>query len=170
MAKAKAKTKTKKKLGSGDLFIKEQYKNHTPQKLKAKVGAKCKYRPHHCEEMISFMSLGYSFEAFAGKIGVTRDTLYQWEKKFPEFKEAKKIAFEQCRIKWESMAIDNMINESNGSNSTSLNSSVWIFNMKNRFKWRDKQPDEEQNINITIDMADRLLEARKRLSGNSDEE
>ena len=39
------------------------------------------------------------------------------------------------------------------------NATVWIFNMKNRFKWRDKAPEEDdestaQPVNVNINVSD----------------
>lgn len=109
------------------------------------------------------MQQGYSFEAFGGRVGVSKQTLYNWEKKFPEFAEAKAVAFEACRFWWEGQGIQNVLNTSEsmanvGSNSKSLNSAVWIFNMKNRFpdEWRDKReivatPNEPIRLSYPLD-------------------
>jgi transposase len=102
------------------------------------VGQPSKYKPEFCDLLIDHMATGLSFESFAAVVGVHRDTLYEWEKVHPEFAEAKKLAFDQCLLTWEKIGIGNIINKE----SRSLNASIWIFNMKNRFKWRDKQADE----------------------------
>jgi len=97
--------------------------------------------------LIEHMEKGLSFEAFAGLVGVTKKTLYSWFEQNPDFLNAKEIGTARCRIFWEQLGIDHIVNKSDsehggGSSSRSLNASVWIFNMKNRFGWRDKQPDE----------------------------
>lgn len=110
-----------------------------------KVGRPTKYKKEYCKMLIDHMEQGLSFEAFAGVVSVSKQTLYDWEKAHPEFLDAKRQGFQKCRLFWEKLGLDNIINESFGKGqSRSLNASVWIFNMKNRFpdEWRDKQEVE----------------------------
>ena len=106
--------------------------NPTPKKRRMRS---YKYKEEYCDLMIEKMSEGYSYEAVAGFCGVCRDTLYEWEKKFPEWKAAKKEAFTQCQIFWEKAGLQGMFM---GGKETPFNSAVWIFNMKNRFNWSDR--------------------------------
>lgn len=99
------------------------------------------YKPEYCEKLIEHMAEGLSYEAFAGAVRVSVDTLYQWEKDQPDFSEAKKIGVGVSRIFWEKMGIA-------GVHAEVFNASVWIFNMKNRFRWRDVQPEERTEFNI----------------------
>lgn len=134
---------------------------------KIKPGRKTDYKTQYCDELIDHMSKGYSYESFAGSIGVVKKTLYNWEESFLEWGEAKEIAFEKCRLFWEKLGIDHVINTSDSfgegqSSSRSLNSTVWIFNMKNRFKWRDKQPDEVDTVvnnitNLSIEELEKIV-------------
>lgn len=55
-------------------------------------GRPSKYLSTYADEVIAFMSQGYSITAFAGEIGVSRETLYAWEREFPEFSDALKRA------------------------------------------------------------------------------
>lgn len=132
----------------------------------AKPGRPWKYKPEHCEELIELMSKGLSFEASAAAMGFHKDTLYNWVKHYPDFKEAKEIATAKSLLFWEKLGIDHIINKSEsygqgeGSSSRSLNAAVWCFNMKNRFQWRDKQKDESEvvvNNNIS-QLSDEELE------------
>jgi transposase len=91
------------------------------------------------------MSQGYSCEAFAGHIAVHIDTIHEWATVHPDFSEAKQLAFNRNRIFWEGIGIKHMLAEEKG---IKLNSAVWIFNMKNRFKWRDMH-DVKQQIDVT---------------------
>lgn len=54
-------------------------------------GRPTKYDPKYCDEAIEFMAEGFSVGAFAGKIRVSRDTLYEWASKHREFSDALKI-------------------------------------------------------------------------------
>lgn len=102
-----------------------------------KVGRPTKYEKDYCIDVIDHMEQGYSFESFAGLVGVAKSTLYEWQDRNPEFSDAVKIAFEKCRLFWEKEGIKGLWS-GNGSN---FNSTNWIFQMKNRFKdeWREKQ-------------------------------
>lgn len=104
-----------------------------------KVGRPSKYKEEYCSKLISFMAKGFSFEAFAGKISVNTDTIYEWAKKHKEFSDAKKKASAKSRLFWEEIGIDGAMG------SEDFNNTAWIFNMKNRFNWRDKQ-DIKQEI------------------------
>jgi hypothetical protein len=137
----------------------------TKEKKKKKYdspGRPTKYRPYYCGLLIEKMSEGFSYEAFAGFVSVAVDTLYEWEKNFKEFSDAKKVAFTKNRVFWEKACIDNLINSTtstrgkDGSTKTeskSLNNAAWIFNMKNRFHWRDRMEvssDDEKPLKITM--------------------
>jgi hypothetical protein len=132
------------------------------------VGRPTKYEPEYCEKLVEHMAKGLSFETFAAVIGCHRATMYEWVKFFPEFAEAKEVAFEECQLFWEQLGINNIVNisenfgEGAGSKSTSLNSQVWIFNMKNRFKWRDRQVDESEVVvnNNVGNVSDADLDAK----------
>lgn len=119
-----------------------------------KVGRPSKYEARFCEDLIGYMSEGYSVEACAGLIGVHKDTIYQWVKEYPDFSDAKKIGEAKSRAFWERLGIDHIVNKSDSesvgygistSSSRSLNASAWIFNMKNRFKWKDKHDESEED-------------------------
>jgi hypothetical protein len=55
-------------------------------------GRPSKYSPHYCDEVIECMGRGLSLTAFAGTIGVAKDTVYEWCVHHPEFSDAVKIA------------------------------------------------------------------------------
>lgn len=78
------------------------------------------------------MKKGLSVESFAATIGVTKPTLYNWMKTHKEFKRAKEEGTELSRIFWEKMGIAGMSGQIKG-----FNAALWIFNMRNRFGWRN---------------------------------
>jgi hypothetical protein len=92
------------------------------------------FKPEYCEQLIDHMAEGYSFEAFCGKIGVAKQTAYTWVKQHAEFAEAKEIGFEKNRLFWEHKGIEGLW----GDKDSRFNSTVWVFNMKNRHGWRDR--------------------------------
>jgi hypothetical protein len=74
------------------------------------AGRPTKYRKTYCQELVTHMASGLSFESFAGAIGTCKQTLYSWANEFTEFMDAKKIGFEQNRLFWEKLGINNIIN------------------------------------------------------------
>lgn len=137
-----------------------------------KGGRPSKYKPEYCEQLVEHMNSGLSFESFAAIIDVNQDTLHEWVKVHEEFSEAKKRAYTKNLLFWEKLGVDHVLNESideenfeEGTKkkvSKSLNAAVWCFNMKNRHKWRDKQPDENDQININFTLAEKMAKARNR--------
>jgi len=130
----------------------------------AKVGRPTKYprskkkQAELCQALIDHGRSGLSFETFGVSdtavelLGgyTVKDTLYRWIKKYPEFSDAKKAFTELSRQFWEKIANDHLTHYRDGKQ---LNSAVWIFNMRNRFGWRDKPEDQEQaptDVNVNI--------------------
>ena len=97
------------------------------------MGRKTKYLKTYPEALIEHMTKGRSYKSFAAKIGVHIDTLYQWEKTYCEFSEAKKVAFLQAEAFWEDLGLE-LARAGNGQ--------VWKMNMKNRFGWRENPHDK----------------------------
>lgn len=115
---------------------------------KNKGGRPTKYKTEYCREVIDFMTFGYSKEAFCGRIGIAKDTLYKWDKKHKEFADAIKKGEAKSLLFWEKMGIEGAT-----GNISGFNPSTWIFNMKNRFNWRDKRDitsDDEKIEGIVI--------------------
>lgn len=109
-------------------------------------GRPSKYSPELCEKLIDHMKEGNSFETFAAVAGCGVSTLYDWCKNYPEFSEAKKKAFALSQRVWEDLGLK-MAKEGNAT--------IWIFCMKNRFGWKDKQEQEiKSESSIKIEIAD----------------
>lgn len=114
------------------------------------------YRPEFCEMLIEHCREGGSIEAFAGTIMVSIDALYDWFDRHEDFRQAKKIAYSLSLGWWEKMGRENLINTQTTSgygsdketSSKSLNSSIWIYTVKCRFR---KQYTEVQKIKQIID-------------------
>src|SRR5580698_3876937 len=100
------------------------------------------YKPEYCEQLIIHMKDGYSYESFAASIGTCRQTLYNWEKNYPEFLDTKKIAMEMCQYWWEKAGKEGLYSVfaedekgRRGEIEKCISPSLWIFNMKARFRW-----------------------------------
>lgn len=113
----------------------------------AKIGRPTIYDPAYCEQLIEHMAEGLSFESFAGAIGVSKQTLYDWLEANPAFLDAKKEGFEQSRLTWEKIG-NNLAKTGTG------NAVAFIFNMKNRFRedWNDKQQIEHSGPAVKINI------------------
>lgn len=106
------------------------------KKLKQKkpIGRPTNYRPEYCQMLIRHMSEGLSFESFAAITDQCRETLYDWIQKYPDFLHAKKKGVERCQLFWEKLG-----RAGAAGKVPYFNNATWIFNMKNRFGWRDVQ-------------------------------
>jgi len=104
----------------------------------SKRGRPSSYKPEFCQRIVSFMAKGFSLTAFAGEIGVSRETIYAWERNHPEFGEAVKRARAARVLYWETRLIKAQRNE-----ATPI-----IFALKNACadEWR-QQPDLSVNVN-----------------------
>lgn len=93
-----------------------------------------KYKPEFCKMLIEHMAEGLSYKAFCSVAKVNLDTLYDWEKRHPEWLEAKKEALQHCRITWEKIGKAGATGQ-----IKNFSAAAWIFNMKNRFpdEWRE---------------------------------
>ena len=122
-----------------------------------KKGRPSKYDPKYCDKVVSLLSKGYSKEATAGKLGISRDTLYEWCQIHEDFSDSIKTGEAKSRYYWEKIGMDGMLGKVKGFRPV-----VWIFIMKNRFGWRDNlniqegkaemiQEMPKENPNITLD-------------------
>lgn len=103
------------------------------------------------------MAKGYSFESFAGHLGVSKQTLYTWTEKHPDFFDAKAIANEKCRLHWEKLAVGHVVNQYQGD---TLNGRIWELNMRNRFpaEWgQSKQESPPEGSEKSLSDAERTL-------------
>jgi hypothetical protein len=98
-------------------------------------GRPSKYSPAYANECIEFMGQGFSLTAFAGEIGVSRETVYEWERSNPEFSDAIKKA----RAKRVTCLERQLLGSENGPSVTAR-----IFALKNACpdEWREKQAVE----------------------------
>lgn len=124
------------------------------------------YKSEYCDLLIKHMAKGLSFEAFAGRVGVSRRVLYDWLKAHEEFLHAREVGEARSLLVWERVGIKYILNQSESettrtidettskSVSRSLNAAVWRMNMQNRFAWRvgDKEaakPTENELASLT---------------------
>lgn len=106
------------------------------------AGRPSDYDPAYCDEAITFLADGYSLAALAGKLSVTRQTIYNWIDQYPEFFDAVKTGQAKAALWWE-QANRNLALTGQG-NATSI-----IFGLKNRAsdEWRDVKATELTGAN-----------------------
>lgn len=95
------------------------------------------YRDEYCDEIVAFCQDGLSITAFAGSIGVNRDTISQWAKDHDEFSVAVKNAKSACAYWWEK-------NRLQSESATGGQITAAIFSLKNHAPddFRDKTEHE----------------------------
>lgn len=96
------------------------------------IGRPTKYREAYCNEVIETMATGLSLTAFAGDIGVSRDTVNEWQHVYPEFSDAVKVGKAKRTLALER----GMFAADNGPQVTAR-----IFALKNADpdEWREKR-------------------------------
>jgi len=93
-----------------------------------------------CEKVVLLMMDGRSRYEVAAELGICTATLARWEREKEEFAEALHLGDEASRAWWEKIARENILMD----NSVKFNTSVWGFNMKNRFGWKDRCEFEDK--------------------------
>lgn len=123
---------------------KKATKKKVSKKISKKIGRPTKYRPEYCDSLIEHLSLGLSYEIFGAclpdynddDVYVAKATVENWEKAHPAFLGAKKKGWALCQAFYEKKGVKHL---THSKNSVQLNTTAWIFNMKNRFNWTDKK-------------------------------
>lgn len=127
-----------------------------------KTGRPTLYKRKYCKIAHDFLSKGYSKEALAGELGISRQCLYEWIAKYEDFGDTVKVAEAKAQLVWEDLGL-----KAAQGQMKNFNTSVWMFVMKNRFGWKDKQDitsGEKPIMNIgVVSYADamQVLEEKK---------
>lgn len=101
-------------------------------------GRPTEYKPEYCQMLIEHMAKGFSYESFAADVNTCRATLYNWEKKYPEFLDAKRCGAERLMKFWEQIGLAIIAPSKKGQPGyTGGNITGWIFRMK-QLGWADR--------------------------------
>lgn len=95
-----------------------------------------KYKEEYCQQVIDYMTKGNSLVQFAALIGVSKATVYEWQKEHPEFEAAYKEAYSKAESFWEKIA------QGRALKKIEANDTMLIFYLKNRFRWSDRLAQE----------------------------
>lgn len=74
------------------------------------------------------MGKGFSKKAVAGCLGISREGLYRWCRRYPEFRDTIKRGEMRSLLFWERMGLLGTVGK-----LKDFNESVWMFTMKTRF-------------------------------------
>jgi hypothetical protein len=124
-------------------------------------GAPTKYKPEYCKLLVEHMESGLSFLSFAGTIGVCFDTLYEWERVFPEFSEAKRQGKARLLLWDEKLLAKGTEGKQRGYN---INAHKW--KMANTHGWKEKteiterKPGDKTDEELIADTEKLLNEVR----------
>ena len=92
-----------------------------------------KYDPQLAEKLPDMFNGGESVVEVCVSLGIARKTFYMWVKEYPEFGEAFARGKERSEAWWTRIGRAAAAGKVNG-----FMSGPWIFNMKNRFGWKDQ--------------------------------
>ena len=98
-----------------------------------KFGRSTKFKKKYCKISFDLLSKGYSKEAVAGRIGISKQCFYEWVQKYEDFGDAVQRGESASQYYWEELGMRGTLGEIKGFNASS-----WMFNMKNRFGWTEK--------------------------------
>lgn len=88
------------------------------------------------------------------ELGISENLWYRWIAEDEEFCQTVKECKQLCCVWWEKHGRKMAAGTAEG------NSTVWIFNMKNRFGWKDKIETEHSGSIALTDMTDEELDRR----------
>ena len=131
-----------------------QFGTRAPVVVKRREGRPTAYRKEYCAMLVEHMGKGRSFETFGIEVGVHPDTVDVWASlevvevngtkverpKHPEFRSAKKEGVKAALKYWEQLGVDLITGKIKGK------AAVWIFSMKNRFKWTDRMENIVEDL------------------------
>ena len=129
------------------------------------IGRPSKYQPAYAEEVVTYCARGYSLTAFAGYIGVCRDTISEWCAEHPAFSVAVKRAKAKRAAWWEDRA--RQVAESGGPGGQAT---MVIFGLKNHAPedYSDKTQHEISGRNggpVEMTIEDKRVAAQAILDG-----
>jgi hypothetical protein len=119
-----------------------------------KKGRPTKYSPKLCELLPAMFANGESVVEVCAELGIHKDTFFEWVKIHPDFSDSYKKGLELSAAWW------TRLGRFGSMGKMRLQPATWIFNMKNRFKWTDRQ---ELNVpeGLQVDVATLSPEERR---------
>ena len=81
-------------------------KKPTPEKEPTPLGKPTTYKPEYCEQIKKWGKQGDFPVKWASKLGVGKTTMFDWQQKYPEFKEAYAVAKTHAESKLTDKALE----------------------------------------------------------------
>jgi predicted DNA-binding protein YlxM (UPF0122 family) len=106
---------------------------------KNEIGRPTLFQQRFCKMLVDHMKEGFSFTSFAGKARVSRRTLYDWCRYYPEFLDAYETGYAAALLFHEKQLLRGIQNKFDGSPT------LLIFALKTRFH-REYGITEQNNI------------------------
>lgn len=135
-----------------------------------KKNPRCYYKKEYCDMLIEHMSNGFSLESFAGVVSVGKSTVYVWKDKYPEFKEAFEVGNSKGLLYFEKLGSAMMrgtLRDKDG-NQLKHDTAIFIFKMKNRFKWSDRPQEIGAELPTGTQTIHDYIESLHRKRGEND--
>lgn len=116
---------------------------------KAKVGPPYKYTRKEIKEIVvpKYLELskqGYPEAGIAGKLGISKETLYEWFDKYPELSDARREGASIKQAFYHELGMNATMGKIKGFNSTTY---IWLT--KNCAGWRDTDRLQTQEVTVT---------------------
>jgi hypothetical protein len=104
-------------------------------------GRPTKFKSGYCQRIVNFMARGLTATAFAGSLGISRDSVYEWAREHRDFSDALKVARARQVEYWEKRLL---VAGKKKGDATPV-----IFALKNACpdEWRDTQRLEHSGPN-----------------------
>lgn len=124
-----------------------------------------RYKKEFGAKLIEHMSKGLSYESFGPEVGVHRFTLYEWEKKYPEWVEAKREGQDKAFAFWEKLFVSKAFGQKKEADIAAI-----IFCLKTRFHkhYGERHKIEEIRPADRMTVEELQAEARDLLKGSSE--
>jgi hypothetical protein len=132
--------------------------------LPGEWGRKSEYKPDYCQQIVDYMSQGYSVGSFGAHIGVTKTTIYEWFNVHPEFEEAHELGKQMAMKFFETMLMSSMTGtipkQLADKGSKKIDITAVIFALKTRFhqdysektKLEHSSPDGSMSPKIVVEV------------------
>ena len=117
------------------------------------------YKPEYCEAIVDHCAQGGSIQSFAGVVGVSKQTLYNWKSANAEFAEACEIAISKATFEDEKL-LDAVVK--NGDAKKQLGALIYRLGNRAPDVWRNVQRTEltgadggpiDHNTKTTVDVS-----------------
>lgn len=105
------------------------------------------------EQIFDLYQIGYSDAQIRLKLGICQGTWNVLQERYPEFLITIKEGQDLANGWWQQKAYDNLT-------SKEFNSTLWLMNMVNRFKWRRDAKDESNESTLAALLISEVLKGR----------